>query len=280
MNAAYQIQRPENEIIDSSQCNLYVELAAEYLLFGILDTTNNEFVILNYYNLDKYNAFNHLKEILYSNTLLGNAYKETRIAYHFPECVLVPQEKYSSLLNKDMLTLVFGDLQKGDILEDDPRFGEMKVVYRIPQTLHSLVSSRFYSATYCHAYTAFLQCKAQEQLPGGDVAYLVFYEHKLFVAFFRNGQPQLLRTFEYETAEDVTYHLLNACQQLEADCEKTIFRISGLLDDHSSVYTELQKYFLHTELENRPARFSYNGAFDEYPAHFFTPLFSIAVCAS
>ncbi|MGN6492819.1 MAG: DUF3822 family protein [Agriterribacter sp.] len=281
MNAAYQIQRPEHEMIDSSQCNLYVELAPEYLLFGVLDTVKNEFAELNYYHLDKYNTFHHLKEILYGNVLLGNAYRETRVVYHLPECLLIPEEKYDSALNNDELNLVFGDLQKGDVLTDDPGFDGIRVIYRVPANLHSAVQARFPNASFSHTYAAFLSCrKANGPLPEGDVAFLAFYEHKLFTAFFRNGQPQLMRTFEYETAEDVTYHLLNTCQQLEADCEKTIFRISGLLDDHSSVYTELQKYFLHTELENRPGKFSYNSAFDEYPAHFFTPLFSIASCGS
>lgn len=280
MNAAYQIQHPENETLDSTQCNLYLEVAAEYLLFGILDTGRNEFTDLNYYRLDKYNTFNHFKDILYNNRLLSASYNETRIAYYFPDCLIVPNEKYNEALNRDILNLVYGDLQKGDVLEDSVNGEGMHIIYRVPSALHQAITAHFPHAIFCHAYTAFVKRKTDVgQLPSGDVAFLVFYEHKLLFVFFRDTKLQLIRTFEYETAEDVTYHLLNACKQLEADCEKTVFRISGLLDDHSSVYAELQKYFLKTELEQRPGNFSYNSAFDEYPAHFFTSLFGIALCA-
>ncbi|MBX3253708.1 MAG: DUF3822 family protein [Chitinophagaceae bacterium] len=281
MNAAYQIQRPENETVDSSQCNLYMEVAAEYLLFGILDTGRNEFLALDYYHLDKYNTFNHLKEILFNNGQLSQPYKAIRVVYNFPDCLVMPAEKYNAGLNAGMLNLVFGDLHKGEVLEDMVEVNGMNVVYRVPPALHDAIAARFPQAVFCHTYTAFLKRKAMEgQLPDADAAFLVFYEHKLLFSFFRDSKLQLIRTFEYETAEDVTYHLLNACRQLDADCEKTVFRISGLLDDHSSVYAELQKYFLQTELEQRPPEFAYNSAFDEYPAHFFTSLFSIALCAS
>ncbi|MBX2922098.1 MAG: DUF3822 family protein [Chitinophagaceae bacterium] len=280
MNAAYQIQHPENETLDSGQCNLYVEVAAEYLLFGILDKSRNEFTDLNYYRLDKYNTFNHLKDILYGNQLLSGSYNETRIAYHFPDCLVMPYEKYDAGLKGDMLNLVYGDLHKGDILEDSIEPGQWHAVYRVPSALHQVLTAQFPRAVFCHAYTVFLRRKSAEgQLPAGDAAFLVFYEHKLLFAFFRDAKLQLIRTFEYETAEDVTFHLLNACRQLEADCEKIVLHISGLLDDHSSVYAELQKYFLQTELEQRPDSFSYTSAFDEYPAHFFTSLFGIALCA-
>lgn len=279
MNAAYQIQDPENEIIDSSQCNLYVEIAAEYLLFGILDTVKNEFSALNYYHLDRFNTFNHLKDIVYNNALLGHSYKETRIVYNFPDCLVMPGIRYNEGANRDMLNLVFGDLNKGDVLSEHLADEDLYIVYRVPSSLHREMTARFPGAGFCHAYTTFLKRKTRNgQVPTGDAAFVIFYEHKLFFAFFRETKLQIIRTFDYETAEDVTYHLLNACQQLDADCEKTVFRISGLLDDHSSVYSEMQKYFLLTELESRPKDFSYNSAFDEYPAHFFTSLFGIALC--
>jgi hypothetical protein len=62
------------------------------------------------------------------------------------------------------------------------------------------------------------------------------------------------------------------------DCETVQISASGLLDDRSALFTELKKYFLHVALESRPDEFIYDPVFDDYPPHFFTPLFNLALC--
>ena len=279
MNVAYQIQVPITELEDAAQCNLYVEVAADHLLFGILDNNKREFIALQYVNLDKYNAFNHCKELIYHNEWLARSYNRVTVVYYFPESILVPEQVYDDNLNKTSVDLIYGDLNKGEILTDKLAGWNLYHVYRVPVALHQLLGAHFPKGHFYHAYTVVLRRKEQvSKKTEGDEAILIFYPNKLLFALFRNGELQIMQTFQYETAEDVTWHLLNACRQFNADCEQIILRVSGLLDDHSSVYSELQKYFLNIELDEHPADFKYNEAFNEYPLHFFTSLFNTALC--
>lgn len=279
MNVAYQIEVPVSKIEDAAQCNLYVEVAADHLLFGILDNNKHEFIALQYVNLDKYNAFNHCKELVYHNEWLARSYNKVTVVYYFPESVLVPGQLFDTGLNKSALDIIYGDLNKGEILTDSIPAWNLYNVYRVPTALHQLLGAHFPKGHFYHAYSIVLKRKEQTiKKEEGDEATLIFYPNKLLFALFRNGGLQIIQTFEYETAEDVTYHLLNACRQFEVNCEQVTLNISGLLDDHSSVYSELLKYFLHIELDERPADFKYNGAFDEYPLHFFSSLFNTALC--
>jgi hypothetical protein len=129
----------------------------------------------------------------------------------------------------------------------------------------------------CNAKNSFLKNKKHVN-QAKDEMNVVFYNNKLLVNLFKNGELQLMRSFEYETSEDVAYYLLNICEQFNVDCEKLILTISGLIDDHSTMFAELEKYFLLIQLNQRPADFKYSPAFDEYPPHFFTSIFNAALC--
>ncbi|HRP33650.1 MAG TPA: DUF3822 family protein [Agriterribacter sp.] len=279
VNVAYQIQVPVDEIKDAAQCNLYVEVAADHLLFGILDNNSRTFIALHYVNLEKYDAFNHCKELIYHNEWLSRSYNKVTVVYYFPESVLVPDALFNPETTKASLDLIHGDLNKGELLTDTLPGWELRNIYRVPAALHQLLGAHFPKGHFYHAYSVLLKRKAQQGVSTeGDEATLIFYPNKLLFALFRNGALQIVQTFEYETAEDVTWHLLNACRRFEVDCSSVLLNVSGLLDDHSSVYSELLKYFLHIKLEDRPADFNYSEAFDEYPLHFFSSLFNTALC--
>ncbi|MCO5237375.1 MAG: DUF3822 family protein [Chitinophagaceae bacterium] len=281
VNVAYQIQVPLTEMEDAAQCNLYVEVAADHLLFGILNNERREFIALQYVNLDKYNAVNHCKELVYHNEWLARSYNRVIVVYYFPESILVPEEMYDESLNKSSLDLIYGDLNKGEVLTDHVADWNLYNVYRVPAPIHELLGAHFPKGHFFHAYTVMLKRKRQVQshkMPEGDEALLIFFPNKLLFGLFRNGDLQIMQTFEYETAEDVVYHVLNVCLQFQSNCEQIVLRISGLMDDHSAVYAALQKYFLHVELDPRPAELNYKEDFNEYPAHFFTSLFNIALC--
>lgn len=279
MNAAYHIEVPVKDLGDTDLCNLYLEIAPDHLLFAVLNNETREFVVLQYINLDKYNTLNHCKEIVYHNEWLAKLYNKVVITYNFPDSILVPEQVYEEGLNKTSLELVYGDLNKGDTFNDRLEQWGVYNVYRVPVVLHQLMNGHFPKGCFFHYTSVFLKCKKQQEvLTAGDEVELVFYPNKMFFSLFRDGRLQLVQTFEYETAEDISYHLLNTCRRFAVDCEKVSLKVSGLLDDHSSVYSELQKYFLNIQLHVRPAEFQYNAVFDEYPAHFFTSLFSTALC--
>ncbi len=281
VNVAYQIQVPLQEPQDAALCNLYVEVAADHLLFGIFHNEQREFIALQYVNLDKYNAFNHLKELIYHNEWLSRSYNKVTVVYYFPESILVPEEIYNESLNQSSLDLIYGDLNKGQVLVDHLADWELYNVYRVPPPVHELLGAHFPKGRFFHAYTMILKRQAQlkslKQLEG-DEGLLILYPNKFVFGFFRNENLQLLQTFEYETAEDVVYHVLNVCLQFQVNCEQIVLRISGLMDEHSALYTALQKYFLHVEFNSRPNELRYKVDFNEYPAHFFTSFFNFVLC--
>ncbi|MFT3701566.1 MAG: DUF3822 family protein [Agriterribacter sp.] len=250
-----------------------------HVLYTVLHPESKEFIALQYFSLDKYNAFNQCKDIFYHNNWLSKSYRNIIVSYNFAGSLLIPEASYHQEANADLLNMIYGDLNAGQTLAFHLPDWQVWNVYRVPVALHQLLTEIYPGAAFFHFNTFMLKGKQkQEPEVGKDVISLVFYSSNLVCLLLQDGKLQLLKTFEYETAEDVNYHLLNMCRQLNVDCEKAIMDVSGFIDDRSSVYTGLEKYFRHITLSNRPSGFQYDEAFNEYPQHFFTSLFNTALC--
>lgn len=279
MNPAYNIQTPVAESVNTAGCDLFLEIGPGHVLYTILDPQSSQFVALQYFNLDKYNAFNQCKEILFHNSWLSKSYHKVVVSYNFAGSLLVPEALYNENANSASLTMVYGDLNQGEAFSCFLPDWQLYNIYRVPAGLHQLLSEHFKQSSFFHAYTLLLKgLKTKNSAPEPDEITLVFYNNNLLCSLLQNGKLQLLKTFDYETAEDVIYHLLNMCRQFGVDCEKIMVNVSGFIDSHSSVYTELEKYFMNIVLAERPGAFTYDAAFDEYPRHFFTTLFNTALC--
>lgn len=278
LSAAYQIQVPAGVPENTSDCQLYINTGAGHLSFVVLNAAEKEFIALQHFNLDKHKALTHCQEIVSHNEWFNKSYSRVVITYNFGDSILVPAKLYIPTVNNASLELIYGDLNKGRHFADHLPEWELYNIYRVPEPLHNIFAGHFTAAEFVHGYSSFLKVKKQTGNTGGDELNVVFYNNKLIVSLFRNDEVMLIRSFEYETSEDVAYYLLNICRQFNVNCETVTLVISGLIDDHSAVYAELQKYFMFLQLNQRPAGFKYSEAFDEYPPHFFTAVFNAALC--
>lgn len=279
MSAAYQIQVPVAESVDTEHCTLYLDIGPEHLQHTVLNHNSKEFIVLQYFNLDKYNAFNQCREIVYHNEWLMKAYSKVNISYNFSGSILVPESVYKPGMGDAELNLIYGDLHKGAVFADNlPDWGIYNT-YRVPVHLHEVLKSHFVNGNFFHAYSLMLREKKAAGITGhGEEITLAFYNNKLICTVMRDAKLLLIQTLEYDAAEDVSYHLLNIAGRFDINCETVRINASGLIDDHSTLFTELKKYFIDISLQPHPDQFVYDPVFDEYPSHFFTPLFNFALC--
>ena len=96
------------------------------------------------------------------------------------------------------------------------------------------------------------------------------------VSLIKDGKHQLINSFNYRTAEDVTYTLLNICQQFEV--ENIDLEISGLLEKNSALYKEIYKYFQTIDLIFLPENKNYNEEITQHPSHYFSHIFALDSC--
>lgn len=267
---------------DLDQCRLLMEVNANSLSYVLLNLRGMRPIAIKYYQWNQYKTElleKVLQEIVEEDPFLTTNPDETFLVYNFPESNLVPERLFNLDTNKEIMELVYGTLDKNLVLSEKIPWWDYHNVYRIPQEAHRLLQKKFSAGRYWHFYSLQLKCHkmfiAREE---DQFIKVYFYPEKIVVIVFKAGQLQLIQTFLYHDSKDIAYHLLNCCRQLGLDQDAAIFELSGLIEQNSTLFEELSKYFLHLQFEGIEDSIKISDELKEYPRHYFSSLLKMALC--
>lgn len=220
-----------------------------------------------------------LKELLSSHTLLQLDYKDINVFYNNASGLLVPERYYDEDNSDRMLELVTGEASSVMPFFDEVPELNLRNVYAIPSQMHEMMVAQFPRASYEHVHTGFLKKNSILERKHARIE-IVFYPEQIIISLWLQGKLQILQCFQYETPDDITWYLLDICRQWNADPATIPVIVSGLVEKYSALYSGIDRYFRDVETESKPEAFNYDIAFDKYPDHFFSPLFSLGLCVS
>ncbi len=245
--------------------------------FTQLDSSTNTFIAVQVYHFAKHETDNGIADaisgILSAGDFEQQHFKKIFITWSLDENVLVPDEYFDMDHAAAMLELVYGDAARTALLYDAIPAHNLYSVYRVPIALKNVFNHWFPFSIQNHQAAVLINVEKGNR----NLLYCHFYPGLVTVLLRKNGQLQLVQNFEFVTPEDAVYHLLNVCHSFEA-APQTNLMLSGMIDTNSNLYTELYKYFLNIEFAPLPGNFNYADAILEQPAHYFSHLFSTALC--
>ncbi|MBC8035499.1 MAG: DUF3822 family protein, partial [Chitinophagaceae bacterium] len=217
------------------------------------------------------------EEIVAGDELLGKNIPVSAIIYNMPESHLVPALFFNEEMNKDLLAIVHGDLRKDVVLWERILNLDMYNIYLIPGDIHRFLDRKFSPAQYKHFYSLWMVLW-QEQEHATETIEVIFYPNELLVMLCRNNSIELVQTYAYETAEDVSYHVLNIYNRYNLSPLATPLKVSGMIATDSFMYEELLKYFMLVEIVSPPKKLELLPELDSFPAHFFAPILKLTTC--
>lgn len=279
LQPSFRIHQEGLENADMSGAHLLIDAGPLHFAFGILHLPLKKFIAFEFYQLKAASKEEDLEELLKENPLLAHSYKDVLIAFNTRESVLIPAELYKKEDAETMLSMIHGDLHPGLILQEHVSGMDIYNIYQVPGFLHKALSGRFSNGHYWHVYSTILKImyERKNDLPASYM-HVSFYPNQVIVAVMQDGVCQLIQTFLYDIPEDVSYHLLNITEQFDIDNATIPVILSGLIDKGSALFAELLKYYLQVKADAGGNMFTIDPAFESYPEHFFTPVFSLALC--
>ncbi len=263
--------------MDTTAAHLLIEAGPAGISFVITDRDNCFCTVIVYafpFDLNVVGIAEKMEAVIHAEPLLQKQFKKTDITWAFPESILVPNEWMNTAIAGEMIDLVYGDLNKGDVRSDFMFRYDLHNVYRIPQPVSDVFSKYFLFASQTHQYSLLPELHHHE----GDHLYVIFYNNSLTVMLHKEGKLQVIQNFHYKSPEDAGYHLLNVCSSFDVPADRVVLQLSGMTDLNSPLYAALYKYFLTIQFETLPANVLYNEAIKNYPEHFFSHLFEMAIC--
>jgi hypothetical protein len=268
--------------IDGQQCRLVMEVGQHIFSYAVIGA-GKRLLRLRFHELDAPNARDlkdMLEEIIVNDDLLKERMKECVVIYNFPENHLVPEKYFNINITAGLIELMHGDLNRGVILSEKVSGSSQYNVFRVPADIHGLFQRHFTRGKYWHYYSLWMECGQKLNGQREDGFAVIFYPRRILVEFTNNKQVQLFQSFEYEAAEDVAWYLLNLCRQFDKQPETIPVSMSGMIDESSTLYNEILKYFGKAELEPFAIAGGTPAALEEFPPHFFSPLLKLATCVS
>ncbi|HUR12380.1 MAG TPA: DUF3822 family protein [Flavitalea sp.] len=260
------------------QCQLVIEISDRLFSYILFNREEKSLFCLRQYHFDwiaKNTTAEQLEQLINLDPYLQHPVKDVVVIYNYPESNLIPEQHFHISMNKSLTELVYGHAKKGLVVSEKVKGWDLYNVYRIPREVHTRMQQRFSAGKYWHFYTLLL---SGDKMTEKDRCMLVFYSDRFICRLFSKGRLQMMQTWLYETPEDVSYYLLSLCTQFGLNQETFPLKLSGLIDEKSTLYTELMKYFQHVEADQVPDDIHTNQLLDEYPAHYFSPLLKMAEC--
>jgi hypothetical protein len=278
VHPTFQVTPQQTRTLQFDQCRLIIDAGNNHFCFVVQIIDTKEFVGLEYYQFKEHHQ-EGISQLLTNHTLLQMNYAIVNIFYHGAGGLLIPDVFFSSDHAGEWLEKVNGDLHGGFPMLDDVPEIKARYVYGSIEGIHEMLAEKFPNASFSHFNTGWIKKKFRKtQMP--TVMELALYPSHMVVALWKDEQLQLIQHYEYDTPEDVAWWLLNLNNQWELNQETLPILISGLVETQSPMYAEVKKYFMQVELDTRPVEFQYDFAFDNYPQHFFSPIFFLALCES
>ncbi|HEY8387901.1 MAG TPA: DUF3822 family protein [Parasegetibacter sp.] len=268
--------------LDYGDAHLLIDLSERTITTAVFLESSNKITALEQYNYlpGTESVEKHIQDFLLTNDSVRKPYKATWICCSLPDAILFPEELHEFGLSENALNTICGNLHNSEVMTETIHPHGIVNVYRIPSGVYDLIASRFSEESCSHCYSVLLKSLKQRNDQEEAVMDLVFYPGRMMVALTINGKINLIQNISYNSSEEAIYYLLNVREQFSLDVNTLKVNLSGLLDSSSGLYDEICKYFFRADFAARPSEINYDAAFDEFPSHFFIPIFNLGLCVS
>ncbi len=261
---------------------LIIEISNYQVACLVKNNDTGEVIAFELFQLEEIvNDWNDLfYEIRQYSFLLSKTYTGTHLYYNFEEAILIPEQQTDTMAANDYLSLVFGNSDRHDVHYDIIEFPGRHITnaYRVRRSIHELAGKYFVAHHVHHTYSRIAADLLAHHLQEEPYIHLQQYSNHIIIAVVKAGQLQLIRSFNYQTTEDILYHLLNAARQYQLTTQSVTLNIAGLFNLQSRLHQQLQQLFHHISFGEVPPGSMYNNIMEAgYPAHYFTPFFKLAV---
>lgn len=266
-----------SSITGTTGTSLFLEIGLHGISYVVINSNNECTEAVAYHfpasvSIDA--AAGWLKQIVSAQPVLQEPFEKINIIYAYPQAVLVPYQYMKHELKKEMLEMVYGDAQDVVIKSDYMYRHQLYNLYSVPKQIDSTLAYLLSADNSHHRYSLLPDILNDNS----DSLYCIFNSSYFTVMLRKEGKLQAIQTFSYKTPDDVVYYLLHLCQSFDVKPAQVHVHLSGMIDISSSLYSEISKYFLYLQFGILPDEYTYPEDIKKHPLHFFSHLFSMALC--
>ncbi len=227
------------------QCKLSILLRMDSFAFMVSDQGMNlqmlrEFTLPTDAMLHTGMALDELQVVFRREPLLHASYDRVVAGVVSPLHTLIPRSLYQKGHDREYLAQL-AHLDEGmTCLSDFLPELDVYNVYAYPSAILDMLQHAFPDAPHRHFASPFLQAMRHYREEEKDPClFLHIWDSYVLTVLFTGRELTFSNMFPYRHPQDVLYYLLLACRQAEREPEAMAIRLSGALDEDSTLYREL-----------------------------------------
>ncbi|KAF0236495.1 MAG: DUF3822 family protein [Sediminibacterium sp.] len=260
---------------------LVVELGNDELVCLVKNEETGEIDGFELFSLDK-SSQDDWNDIFYEiksgSTIFNNTFKQVFCYFNVEESLLIPEKLLTATSAEDYLNLIFGESIRHEVKYEKLLATKVFInAYRVRKSIIELLNRQFIIFQTGHTYSNLLNDVMRRPRIDDYFLKIQFYSHHFIIAVWKEERFQLIQSYRYHSAEDILYFVLRITQQFDFDPAYVVLELSGMVDVESNTYTQLAKVFANIHLDAIEPDGIFKSAMDEYPAHYFTPFYKLAL---
>lgn len=275
MNLIFSIKA--NQVSDPAKSILLIEAGDRYCCLGSMTAVGKELKRLDYFTTDDADEENLPGKILASYPEWNERFYKVVIGYSFAEKILVPDALYKYDDAVALLNAGFGTGVHITVIAEPVAEKQLHTIFRMPTAMHDWAAAKFTNIQYFHTVSLLLK---KNKDTDKNLLCVDIKSETFSILVFKEGKLLLAQNREYSSPEDVLYYLLKITEQFSFSQQEVRLLLSGLIEEESTLYRELYKYFIHLEFESIPEGIKPDAVFSEHPSHYFSSLLNLAACVS
>jgi hypothetical protein len=269
------------ELINGSTHQLVLEIADEAIVCIAKSDLTGEIDAFELFSLDKseQDDWNDIfYEIKTGSTIFNNSYKKVTCYFNTDEAIMVPEKLLSATSAEDYLNLIYGENPRHEVKYEKLIATKVFInAYRVKKAITELLSRQFIIFQTAHTYSNLLNDVMKRPFIDQQFIKLQFYTHHFILAVWKDERFQLIQSYRYTSPEDILYYLLRIVQQYQFNLSEVLIEISGMIELESVIYSQLSKMFPRITTEILPMNGVFKRAETDYPVHYFTPYYKLAL---
>lgn len=277
---SFQLRNQIVELETPQHVSLIIEYSKSQIVFIWHKKSNATLLMLRVYPLPQSKESDpiaHLNDIFESEPIHDWQPIDVQLMYQTMEFSLLPASVYQIDMAQSLMQLVAGDAEKGLVFSEKIPGFDIYGVYRIPTETHKFFQHKIRNGIYWHFNSKWLQT-LKTYGATATMMYVVIHADHISVAVLNNGEPLLVQSYSYQTPEDVSWQLLSLLRELALKPHLVKVYLTGMVEEDSSLYLELQKYFLQLSFVNYDGSTWKDEILKSTPGHYFTNYLDVALC--
>jgi hypothetical protein len=268
------------DINSTENYELSVQISYEGLIFCLLDSIRNKFVLIRVFEPEEKTRFTAEKidELINKDDFLKRHYRKVRVLTPSAKFTLIPAPLFDPGKKDEYFRFNHISGDNDIIIANKVIDPDAYLIFSVQKPLRDIINNYYPGAHPVHHIKPLLEhiYHYRKNIHGNYIH--VHIEKEFFnLIIFDHNVLKFCNTFNYSNSNDILYFVLSVFKNLDIRQEETIY-LSGITEKYDDISSGFSTYIRNIKFTEPSGTYSFSYVFSDTDLHRFLTLFSLANC--